>query len=180
LLQARYQFSRYRGTKHSANEAHILIAIDKGEELFSTADRQQAAQFFQLLNEIEEGQLPFVILLALRSDYFGYLQQEPHLLVTPEAISLKPMPIDRVRLVIEGPARVAGVAVDPELTDAAIKDAATDDALPLLAFMLVSFVGVTETKGILHPHNTRHSDKKIFLLLKMQCGKAYRFGAIFS
>jgi hypothetical protein len=46
------------------------------------------------------------------------------------------MPLARVRDIIEGPARVAGLTVDDALIVAAMNDAATDDALPLLAFAL--------------------------------------------
>jgi hypothetical protein len=46
------------------------------------------------------------------------------------------MPLDRIRDVIEGPARVAGLVVEEALVRAAIKDVSADDALPLLAFAL--------------------------------------------
>ncbi len=74
--------------------------------------------------------------MTLRSDYLGELQQAPALTAPFEEFSLKPMPLARVRDIIEGPARVAGLTVDGALVAAAMNDAATDDALPLLAFAL--------------------------------------------
>jgi WD40 repeat protein len=46
------------------------------------------------------------------------------------------MPLNRVRQIIEGPARVAGLKVEEGLIAAAAADAGSDDALPLLAFTL--------------------------------------------
>ena len=72
--------------------------------------------------------------MTLRSDYLGHLQAIPGLVF--EEFSLKPMVLDRVRDIIEGPARVADLTVEDALVAAAMKDAATEDALPLLAFTL--------------------------------------------
>jgi WD40 repeat protein len=118
------------------NEAQILISIDQAEELFGTADKAEAAAFMQVLNAMQDASLPFLVVLAMRSDYLGELQKAPGLTATFEEFSLKPMPLDRVRDIIEGPARVAGLTVDEDLVVAAMNDAATDDALPLLAFAL--------------------------------------------
>ena len=118
------------------NEAQILISIDQAEELFGTADKTEAKAFFEVLNALQDSSLPFLVVLAMRSDYLGELQKAPGLTAAFEEFSLKPMPLDRVRDIIEGPARVAGLTVDEDLVVAAMNDAATDDALPLLAFAL--------------------------------------------
>jgi len=125
-------------TAHSANEAQILITIDQSEELFGAADKTEAEKFLRVLNGLlnEDEPLPFLAVMALRSDYLGQLQESPALSAPFEEFSLKPMPLERVRDIIEGPARVAGLAVDNALVQAAMNDAATDDALPLLAFAL--------------------------------------------
>ncbi len=118
------------------NEAQILISIDQAEELFGTSDKAEAAAFIEVLNALQDPSLPFLVVLAMRSDYLGELQKAPGLTAAFEEFSLKPMPLDRVRDIIEGPARVAGLTVDEDLVVAAMNDAATDDALPLLAFAL--------------------------------------------
>jgi WD40 repeat protein len=118
------------------NEAQILISIDQAEELFGTADKAEAATFMQVLNAMQDASLPFLVVLAMRSDFLGELQKAPGLTAAFEEFSLKPMSLDRVRDIIEGPARVAGLSVDEDLVVAAMNDAATDDALPLLAFAL--------------------------------------------
>ena len=121
---------------HKQTEAQILLVIDQGEELFAGADREQTGQFFRVLNALLDDRLPFLAVMALRSDALGVLQQEPRLEASFEQFSLKPMPLERVREIIEGPANVAGVAVDDGLVTAAGADARTEDALPLLAFAL--------------------------------------------
>ena len=121
---------------HSANEAQVLVVIDQGEELFTDPSGKETAQFLKVLNAMLDEKLPFLALVTLRSDYLGQLQQAQGLGTAFEEFSLKPMPLERVREIIEGPARVAGIAIDDALVTAAMRDAATNDALPLLAFAL--------------------------------------------
>jgi WD40 repeat protein len=121
---------------HASNEAQILITVDQSEELFGAAEKTGAEQFLRVLNGLQDERLPFLVAMTLRSDYLGELQQAPALTAAFEEFSLKPMPLARVRDIIEGPARVAGLTVDDALVAAAMNDAATDDALPLLAFAL--------------------------------------------
>jgi WD40 repeat protein len=118
------------------NEAQILLVIDQGEELFGGADAREAEQFSSVLNALLGERLPFLAVMALRSDYLGRLQRSPSLASRIQVCSLKPMPLDRVRNIIEGPAKVAGIIVDDALIVAASADAPTEDVLPLLAFAL--------------------------------------------
>ncbi len=121
---------------HGQNEAHILITIDQGEELFSGADSAQNDRFFAVLNAMLSAQLPYLATMTLRSDYLGHLQQETRLTAPFEQFGLKPMPLERVRDIVLGPAKLAGVTVDDALVTEMMADARTDDALPLLAFAL--------------------------------------------
>ena len=116
-------------------EACILLVIDQGEELFTAADSKQTAQFCRVLNAFLDERLPFLAAMSLRSDYLGRLQQEPSLAARFDEFS-EPMPLERVREIIEGPAKVAGITVEDGLVTAAIADACTEDALPLLAFAM--------------------------------------------
>jgi hypothetical protein len=122
-------------TAHGVNEAQILVTIDQAEELFGVADPAASEQLLKVLDCLFDERLPFLVIMALRSDYLGELQRST-LSRAFEEFSLKPMPLEWVRNIIDGPARVANLTVDDALTSAAIHDAATDDALPLLAFTL--------------------------------------------
>lgn len=119
-----------------ANEAHILIPIDQAEELFRVTDAAEAQRFFELLNSALTPRLPYLAVMAIRSDYLGLLQSVKALTSDFEQFSLRPLPSTRIPSIIEGPAQVTGVHVDDELVRQATKDAETDDALPLLAFTL--------------------------------------------
>ena len=74
--------------------------------------------------------------MAIRSDYLGQLQSAAALTARFEEFSLGPMPLARIPQIIQGPAKVAGVNVEEAFVQQAARDAATEDALPLLAFAL--------------------------------------------
>ena len=120
-----------------ANEATILLTIDQGEELFSISETAQSHKMLELIQAMSADIMPFVTMIGLRSDYLPQWQAAESLTSSRfEQVSLKPMPVERIRQIIEGPARVAGLAADEGLIMAAARDAAVDDALPLLAFAL--------------------------------------------
>ena len=74
--------------------------------------------------------------MAMRSDFLGRLQSAAALTARFEEFSLGPMPLTRIPQIIQGPAKVAGVGVEEAFVQQAARDAATEDALPLLAFAL--------------------------------------------
>ncbi len=114
----------------------ILISVDQSEELFSTAETKEAAQFFNIITQLKHKESPWLCIFTLRSDFLGYLQNAEHLKTDFTEISLKPMPLSRIDQIIRGPAKVDGLKIDPELIAVATEDAKTQDALPLLAFAL--------------------------------------------
>jgi WD40 repeat protein len=119
-------------------EAGILLVVDQFEELLGHNAGQSADLFCRLLTQVLRApDCPLLAAITLRSDFLGSLQTRPHLQELPyEAIHLAPMPLADFTQVIEGPARIAGVELGAGLTQAMVADAATDDALPLLAFTL--------------------------------------------
>jgi hypothetical protein len=122
--------------KAGAGEAQILIPIDQGEELFGVADPDEARRFLEVLSQALSESLPFMAVMALRSDFLGRLQSAAALTARFEEFSLGPMPLTRISQVIQGPAKVAGVNAEEAFVQQAARDAATEDALPLLAFAL--------------------------------------------
>lgn len=122
--------------KAAASGAQILIPIDQGEELFGVADPEEAKRFFEILSRALSEKLPFMAVMAIRSDFLGQLQSAATLTARIEEFSLGPMPLTRIPHIIQGPAKVAGVNVEDAFVQQAAFDAATEDALPLLAFAL--------------------------------------------
>ena len=77
--------------RHGANEAQILMPIDQAEELFGAADPAQAARFLQVLSAAMAPEMPYLGLLAMRSDYLGALQGAEQLTARFEEFSLGPL-----------------------------------------------------------------------------------------
>lgn len=115
-------------------EATLLITIDQAEELFTTATAEARTMFAGWLRALQRQ--PVLLLLTLRSDHLGQLQQWAQLVGAFDQFSLPPLLPARLAQVIEGPARVAGLGIGPGVTDAVMHDAGGPDAMPLLAFTL--------------------------------------------
>ena len=115
-------------------EATVLVTVDQAEELFTTTAPTARARFETLLRQAMQAQA--LVLLTLRSDQLGALQSWAQGVGAFEQFSLPPLPASRLSQVIEGPARVAGVAIAPGVVDAVMHDAGGADAMPLLAFTL--------------------------------------------
>ena len=122
--------------KASAPEARLVLAIDQAEELFSLVEAEEMGRFLRILSAAMATDLPFAAVLTLRSEFLGRLQRAEELSVPFETMPLAPMPLAGIAEVIEGPAQVAGLTVEPGFVQAALADCRTEDALPLLAFAL--------------------------------------------
>jgi hypothetical protein len=122
----------------AANEAQILLSIDQGEELFGALVPEEVQRFFRILTAAMGGDLPFLAVMTLRSEFLGRLQaaEKDGLAARFEEVSLAPLPMAQIPAIIKGPARVAGLEVEEALVQQAAADAETEDALPLLAFAL--------------------------------------------
>ena len=120
------------------NEAQILLSIDQGEELFGALEQEEAQRFFRILSAAMGGDLPFLAVMTLRSEFLGRLQaaEKDGLSSRFEEVSLAPMAMAQIPAIIKGPAKVAGLEVEEAFVQQAAADAETEDALPLLAFAL--------------------------------------------
>jgi hypothetical protein len=119
-------------------EATVVIIVDQLEESLQRSKNPEATDFLRLLRTVAVSEnSPVVILATMRSDFLESLQQEPMLReATFDTLSLGPLSIDRIRETIEEPARLAQAEFEPGLVDQLLRDVATFDALPLLAFTL--------------------------------------------
>jgi tetratricopeptide (TPR) repeat protein len=124
---------------HVGRMPTVVIPIDQGEELFNEEGRQEAGRLMDLLAVTSAQDRAVVVILAMRSDSFPPLQNEPRLAsVGKVPFDLPPLPVGSIRLVIEGPARIATppVKLDPDLVEVLLEDSTGQDTLPLLAFTL--------------------------------------------
>jgi WD40 repeat protein len=116
--------------------AQVLLSIDQAEELFTVADTAQSRRLFELVSAAVSSGLPWLVLLTMRSDYLDALQRADGLSEPFDEIALRPLPIERFGEIIRGPAELAKLKVEDAFVNAAMRDAATPDVLPLLAFTL--------------------------------------------
>ena len=121
--------------------SRTLLAIDQLEEIFSR-DRTDAERsaFLSALGAAASDPERFVVVLALRADFYGHIAELPELagLVDRHSVLVGPMRPEELRRAIELPATRAGVAVEPELVEALVRDVADRAAsLPLLSTTLL-------------------------------------------
>ncbi|HET7506635.1 MAG TPA: TIR domain-containing protein, partial [Kofleriaceae bacterium] len=115
--------------------AVLLLVVDQLEELFASASEEQRARFFAAIRALR-GAPRCALVFTLRADFYGAFMESPLWTDRDGAISrvdLGPLSSQELRMVIERPARNAGVHLEPELVSRLLDDAAREPgALPLL------------------------------------------------
>ena len=113
----------------------LLIVVDQFEELLTQASPAVRARFAQLLRPVLGGSVQVVA--TLRPEFLDPLLLDAHLAALPtRPYPLRPLHRDALPTVIEGPARLAGIAVADELVARLVADTDSGEALPLPAFTL--------------------------------------------
>ncbi len=120
------------------DDATALLIVDQLEELLGHGPDHPASALFALLRDAwERTDASLLLLGTLRSDFLGRFQGEPGLAGVPhDDLSLGPMRPGAITEIIERPAEMAGVDVEPALSTALREDSEQGGALPLLAFAL--------------------------------------------
>src|SRR5262245_57061161 len=137
--------------RHAARapQATVIIPIDQAEELFTRATAETRAAFFKQLSALLAADHPALAVLTLRADHLPNLQAAEGLTARFEHFLLNPMPIERLGLIVQGPARVAGLRAEDALVTAIARDAKTLDVLPLVAFTLRQLYDRYASGGVL-------------------------------
>jgi WD40 repeat protein len=121
--------------------SRTLIAIDQLEEIFSR-DRTDAEreEFLSALGAVASDPERFVVVLAVRADFYGRIAELPDLagLVDRHSVLVGPMRPEELRRAIELPASRAGFAVEPALVEVLVREVADRaGSLPLLSTVLL-------------------------------------------
>ena len=120
--------------------ASLLIVIDQLEELFTLTSAGERTQFLDALGALRADPRCAVV-CTLRADFFGALMESA--LWTERRgqlsrVEVSPLRSEALRKAIAAPAHAAGVAVEPELVERLVADAASEPGiLPLLQETLV-------------------------------------------
>jgi len=116
----------------------LLMVVDQAEELLTRSDKGRAAIFLaRLRRALESADCAILVVMTLRSDFLADFQRLPELLDFPcEHLPIKPMALQHIERVIQGPATIAGIELEDGLTRIMLQDTQNQDTLPLLAFTL--------------------------------------------
>ena len=119
-------------------EAMPLLIVDQFEELLGHEPGHPAAGFLRLLRAtIERPGPPLLVLGTMRSDFLAALQTDPELGgLEFGGRPVGPMTVESLTQVIERPAELAALEIEPGLVAALLEEMDAADALPLLAFTL--------------------------------------------
>ena len=113
-----------------------VLCIDQFEEGFAAPGNPAVAEWLAAVADCARTRL---VVLTLRSDHVAGLVGDPRFANLAERGMHLVVPLtgDRLRATIEGPARVAGLRLEPGLVDLLLRDAADEPgALPLLSHAL--------------------------------------------
>ncbi|MCA8951040.1 MAG: TIR domain-containing protein [Planctomycetes bacterium] len=118
--------------------ATLLLAIDQFEELLDPAGGDRARGFLQFLAELLDGTDDSCLAVCtLRSDFLKAFQADA---VTCEfeleTYTVPAMTLADLESVVEQPAELAGLLVEPGIARTLAEETGSNDALPLLAFTL--------------------------------------------
>ncbi len=114
----------------------LIFCLDQCEELY-TLESDECNEFRKLFGQLLSEMESLLAVTTIRTNSYPLLQTDKFLDASLHApFNLGPMKSWQYKDVIEGPAKVADVTVEPALVDAMLEDTKGADALPLLAFSL--------------------------------------------
>ncbi|MBV8992647.1 MAG: TIR domain-containing protein [Pseudonocardiales bacterium] len=125
-----------------ARARRLLVVVDQFEELLTQASPAARARFARLLHPALGR--PVQLVATLRSEFLDQLLVDADLAVLPtRPYPLRPLRRDALPMVIQGPARMAGIVVAEDLVALLVADTDSGEALPLLAFTLAQLADGT-------------------------------------
>jgi WD40 repeat protein/energy-coupling factor transporter ATP-binding protein EcfA2 len=121
----------------ASDKQQLLCMVDQAEELITVASTSARGQFADLLRPALADSVEVVG--TLRPEFLAAVLNSPELADLPaRTFALRPLSRAALPSVIEGPARLADLRVDPELVAELVHDARDGQALPLLAYALAA------------------------------------------
>ena len=125
----------------SSGEHRLVLVVDQAEQLWTAVDTQTRAVSLDLLvQSVTDPQGRVAAVMVIRADYYGHAADHADLaqLIADSQLILSPMTAAELRASIEGPARRAGLLLEPGLAQAVIDDIGDEPgALPLLSTALL-------------------------------------------
>jgi WD40 repeat protein len=118
-------------------ERSVLLVIDQAEELVVQASEDERERFLHVVRAGLRVDARFWVLATLRSEFLSASLRDTRLgQLIDESVLVSPLDRSRLPEVIAGPARKAGLDLEPGLLERMVEDTPGGDALPLLAYTL--------------------------------------------
>ncbi|WP_345031609.1 BTAD domain-containing putative transcriptional regulator [Kutzneria kofuensis] len=123
----------------------LVVVIDQFEELFTLCEHEpERRRFVEALTALNAA-----VVYGVRADFYGHCARFPELVASLErAVVVGPMTATALREAIERPAALAGLELEPGLSDVLLRDLGAEEdtggVLPLLAHTLLATWQVRE------------------------------------
>ncbi|AVZ76346.1 hypothetical protein SLUN_33230 [Streptomyces lunaelactis] len=128
----RAELSRLRGGRFR----RVLVVIDQFEELVTLAGERERAQFLDALRQCLERDPAVRVLATLRVDLLGRLLGTSHAELLQHPVAIGTLGRAQLAQVVECPGALVSLGFAPGVVDTIVDETGTDDALPLLAYLL--------------------------------------------
>lgn len=117
--------------------SRFFLYVDQGEELYSRALAAEAQRFSELVAEAVECP-EVVVLMSIRSDWYGSLQADGPLFAASTRIDVPPLTLDGIKDIVRKPAARLGARFDnadivPLIAEAAARE---PGSLPMLSYLM--------------------------------------------
>ncbi|MFH8473167.1 AAA family ATPase [Streptomyces sp. NPDC018000] len=113
-----------------------LLVIDQFEELVTLASERERAQFLEALHTCLRQEPTVRVLATCRVDLLGRLLSTRHAQLLQHPVAIGTLSRAQLAQVVERPGALVGISFAPGLVETIVDDTGTDDALPLLAYLL--------------------------------------------
>ncbi|MFD5487842.1 AAA family ATPase [Streptomyces virginiae] len=128
----RSELERIRGGRFR----RVLLVIDQFEEAVTLAGDEERRQFLDALVSCVQQDLGIRLLATLRVDFLGRVLEGDHAEIVQHPTVIGALGRGQLAQVIERPGALVDLAFGPGVVETIADDAGTDDALPLLAYLL--------------------------------------------
>ncbi|MEV5675171.1 AAA family ATPase [Streptomyces sp. NPDC052179] len=126
------ELSRLRGGRFR----RTLLVIDQFEEVVTLAGPRERAQFLEALQVCVAQDSTIRVLATLRVDFLGQLLATGYADMVQHPVLIGALGRSQLAQVVERPGTLVGLTFAPGVVNSIVDDAGTEDALPLLAYLL--------------------------------------------
>lgn len=126
------ELSRLRGSRFR----RMLVVVDQFEEIVTLAGERERTQFLDALRACATHDTRIRVLATLRVDFLGQLLATGHAELFQHPVAIGALSRSQLAQAVERPGVLVGLSFAPGVVEAIVNDAGTDDALPLLAYLL--------------------------------------------